>query len=221
MDFLMYGDTFTVSREWLIDLCGQLTEKTTGIRWVCNARADTLDHQVVSAMKGAGCCGISIGAESASKTSLARIKKNHSIDDINNAVHLCNQNDIISLVYFLIGFPWETKKDILETLNFAKGLNCLIEIFFPYPYPGTTLHAEAIGKGLISDVSPPKYPQQTPVFIPHGMTRQELINYRNRARMSNIFNKKAACLLIKQSKTMHLLYRIVGSVISTIYRAYS
>ena len=219
-DFLLYGDTFSLSREWLCNLCQTLSTELPGIRWVCNARADTLDNEIVRLMKTAGCWGISIGAESANLNTLQKINKKHSVYDIINAVNSCKNNGIISMLYFLIGFPWETQNEIKETIRFAIKSQSIVEIFFPYPFPGTDLYLDALNKGLTNDDCPPKYPQQTPIFVPTGMSHKKLLKLRMIARLSNLLKIKTALLFFKQCKSFKMQINTIKNIFSTIFKAY-
>jgi tRNA A37 methylthiotransferase MiaB len=196
-NFFMRGDNFAHPRDWVLGLSKALSKRAHGIRWVCSSRADSLDGEVVSMMKRSGCWGVSIGAESASEGTLERIGKRLSPGTVEAAVGECRRAGVMSMAYFMIGFPWEGRRDIVETIKFAGRLRAdVAEYFFPYPFPGTPLYAEAAARGLVDDDNPPKLSQQEPVFIPAGMSRLELAALRTAARLGLRRNLRAACALL-------------------------
>jgi len=213
-DFLMYGETFTLKERWLKALCNQLIMHAPGIRWICNGRADTLNDSIVKLMKHAGCWGICIGAESASNATLNRVDKKITQRDIIQAVQACHNNKLITMVYFMIGFPWENKKDINETIRFARQLKShLTEFFFPYPFPGTQLHHLFKNQLAREFHLPSPYPQQTPVYSISNITTPQLINIRNTARLKTIQYGKTMWALIKLIRKPFHYLRLGGKLI--------
>ena len=199
-DFFMRGETFTASRKWLITLCLEIKKHAPGIKWMCNARADTLDMELAGIMKSAGLCGVSMGAESPDAKTLALIKKDLCFSDVQRAVHACQSHGIMTMVYFMMGFGWENSGDILRNLEIARNLKSdVTEYFFPYPLPGTELYESAQEQGLIQDKSPLPHSQQEPVFIPPDMTKKQLVLLRASARRGLVQNLRAARAVIRQA----------------------
>ncbi|MBI9075440.1 MAG: radical SAM protein [Desulfatibacillum sp.] len=199
-DFFMRGETFTASRKWLVDLCRELQRQAPGIRWMCNARADTLDFELAGIMKSAGLCGVSIGAESPDSKTLTMIKKDLCFQDVQRAVKACQAHGIMTMAYFMMGFMWETREDILRNLELSRNLKSdVTEFFFPYPLPGTELFESAKKLGIIQDHDPMPYSQQAPVFIPPGLTKKQLVCLRGSARRGLAQNFRAAKAVMRQA----------------------
>jgi len=101
-------------------------------------------------MKQAGCRMIKFGVESASQNTLDRIKKNYTVGQIVEAFRLCKKIGIHTHATVMIGFYWETKQDILKTIDFVCSLNPYqVQFSIPIAYPGTALYAEAKEKGWL------------------------------------------------------------------------
>ena len=48
-------DTFTISKERVLEFCKGYQERGLSVAWSCNARANTLDLETMQAMKKANC----------------------------------------------------------------------------------------------------------------------------------------------------------------------
>jgi radical SAM superfamily enzyme YgiQ (UPF0313 family) len=61
-NFLFRSDLFTANRAWLLELCRLIQESGLKIAWSCNSRVDTIDLEMLQAMKAAGCWIIAFGS---------------------------------------------------------------------------------------------------------------------------------------------------------------
>ncbi|HPG31700.1 MAG TPA: radical SAM protein, partial [bacterium] len=118
-DFFFRADTFTINKEWVIKLCSLILKEQMEISWIANSRVKPLDLETVEIMKKAGCRLIALGIESASNYTLSRLKKGITADEIINAVSIIKKCGVECYGFFMIGFPWEKRDDILKTINFA------------------------------------------------------------------------------------------------------
>jgi len=137
-NFFFSADTFTWQKNWVLDFCNEILSRGIKIRWGANSRVDTLNEEMALWMKKAGCYVIGFGAESASQHILDKIKKDITPAQIENAVAICKKHDIESYLHFIIGFPWETRETVNETIKFIKKTHAsFIEVNIAYPLPGT------------------------------------------------------------------------------------
>ena len=70
-----FDSTFTLNRRHVLEFINELKARQLKISWTCEVRVDTVDMDLLRAMKEAGCYYIDFGAESASDAVLKRIKK--------------------------------------------------------------------------------------------------------------------------------------------------
>ncbi len=149
-DFFFRADTFTWSKSWVVELCREIVDRNLDIAWVCNSRVDTIDRDRLEWMKKAGCHGIAFGIESGSQASLDRMGKGITIEKSMEAVRLTRASGIKTLLYFVVGFPWETEEDIRQTADFAVKLGGdLVEFHTAIPFPGTPMEELARKEGLL------------------------------------------------------------------------
>ena len=137
-------DHFTFDRERTLALCAALAARPKVLPWTAQSRIDGVDEPLVAAMRAAGCAGLCIGIESADVAARRTYKKcaltNAEIEERVAAVHAAG---IHTTLYFMLGFPGESKRDMQATLDFARRLRPLmIQVAFYTPYPGSRAWTE-------------------------------------------------------------------------------
>ncbi|MCM8782110.1 MAG: B12-binding domain-containing radical SAM protein [Candidatus Omnitrophica bacterium] len=148
-NFFLRADTFTYNKDWCRDVCHEILKRNLKIEWVCNTRADTLDEKLLDIMKKSGCYAMTIGIESGNQEILDKIKKGITLEQVRKAVKLCKEKGIFLDGYFLIGFPWDNRETIEESIDFALYLNLdAADFFIVYPFPGTEIFRMAQSYGL-------------------------------------------------------------------------
>lgn len=83
---------------------------------------------------------IIIGAQSGSDLILKKLNRKHTIKDVLNSVEIAKKHQIKTDIDIISGFPLETKKDVLDTINFCEKLisrGCRIHFHKFMPLPGT------------------------------------------------------------------------------------
>lgn len=83
---------------------------------------------------------IMIGGQSGSEKILKKINRKHSVSDIINAAKISLKFGLLPNIDIISGFPFETKKDILDTIKLCDeliNLGCKIHIHKFTPLPGT------------------------------------------------------------------------------------
>jgi len=148
-------DTFTVDRQRVLDICRMIVERGLHkeVEWIAQCRVDTVDREVLEAMKAANCGYILFGVESGSPEMLKRMRKGITLDKVRAAFKLTRQVGIKTQAFFLFGVPGETPETIRETIEFSKEINASSSQFaVAIPHPGTALYEECKANGwLISE----------------------------------------------------------------------
>ncbi|NIO36163.1 radical SAM protein [Candidatus Bathyarchaeota archaeon] len=102
---------------------------------------DTIDKEMAKKMKQAGCIRVFFGMESGNDSVLALMKKQATTKQAKEAVHTAKQSGIQVGAFFIVGYPGETNKTVLDTLRFASSLPLdYLSFTLPYPIPGTHLY---------------------------------------------------------------------------------
>ena len=173
-DFYFRADTFTLQKSWVMELCTSLVQRGLDVAWGCNSRVDTVDAEMLAAMRRAGCWIVGFGVESGSDEILARIKKGATVDQARRAIHLCCAAGIRAYAFFMVGFPGETEVTARATLDLIRTIGAdFIEMNVPVPFPGTPLATECERAELLA-ASLLGHDHSRPVIRPHAMSRRRV-----------------------------------------------
>lgn len=151
-DFIFWDDLFTSNRERVVSFCNRLIELKLNIKWRCLVRINTIDTELLTVMRLAGCYEIQIGIESGNDRILKHIGKNLTLKQIREQLPVLRKSGMDWLAFFIIGFPTETESEIQDTINFIHEITpTAIAISVFSPYPGTEFYNELNEKGLLGD----------------------------------------------------------------------
>lgn len=151
--------TAFVKREWILDLCREIERRQLRISYQVpvGTRSEALDREVLEALYRTGCRNICYAPESGSERTLDRTKKRLSLDRMLHSMTTAVQVGMTLRANIVIGFPFEGRRDIWQTLRFALKLarlgteDILINPFTPYP--GSELYDELRRDGVIGPMS--------------------------------------------------------------------
>jgi anaerobic magnesium-protoporphyrin IX monomethyl ester cyclase len=146
------ADTITLNRSFILDLCRALGESglSRKVQWTCESRVDTVDEEVLRAMKEAGCWQISYGVESGSQRLLDLIEKGITLEQVEKTFALTKRLGITIRAFFMLGLPTETREESWQTIRFARKLNAQWSQFtITVPFPGTKLYELARAEGAL------------------------------------------------------------------------
>ncbi len=205
-------DNFTFNKKYVLDFCKRLKNEFPHITWTCpnGVRIDTLDEEVVQAMKESGCYALSLGIESGSDRVLKLMKKSLSLSKIKEKIELLKKFDIDINAFFILGYPGETKEDIKKTISLSLSLPLKRASFANYqPLPGTELYYELLQRGLLKidhweNFAPSL---QSTIWAPPGFTVKELAWIRRKALLKFYSRPHIILNFIKNIKSFeHLIY---------------
>ncbi|MDR4508001.1 MAG: B12-binding domain-containing radical SAM protein [Candidatus Brocadiaceae bacterium] len=179
-EFLIYDDTFTINKKRVIEVCDEILRRKLDIGWDIRARVNTIDTELLKKLKAANCERIHYGVESGNPHILKILNKGITIDGVRTTFQRTKEAGISVLAYFMIGCPTETKKEIMETITFAKELKpdfAHITIFTPFP--ATEIYKKGLHDGIIKTDFWREFAQNPkPGFQPRcweeNFTREEL-----------------------------------------------
>jgi len=133
-------DCFTLDRKRLLGICDELIRRHLSIGWECLSRVDTVDMAVAQKMRQAGCTRVFFGIESGNDSILKIMKKQITVKQAKEAVHIFKKAGVRIGAFFILGYPGENDGTIMDTVRFASSLPLdYLSFTFPYPIPGTPL----------------------------------------------------------------------------------
>lgn len=151
-NFFFKADTFTIDPSWAEELCDRIIDSDLykRIEFTVNSRVKPLDSILLRKLKKAGCFMIAVGFESGDDNTLKLIKKGTTVEDNLKAAKMIKEAGIPLFAFFMIGFPWEDKNDIIKTLKFIFKIDPdFIEIHIAMPFFGTELYSACEKFGTI------------------------------------------------------------------------
>lgn len=178
-NFLFRSDLFTQNKKWVINLCKAIINEGLDISWASNSRVDTVNPEVLEWMKKAGCWIIAFGVEKGDDQALVQINKKATVAQAHEALAMTRAAGIKRSMYLLFGLPEDDEAALKKDIEFAKELDPdFLEIFYPYPFPGTALYKEAVEKGLLEDGCIPKEAYGLPAMPTRHITIERLAKLR-------------------------------------------
>ncbi len=179
-ELFFWSDTFTIDKRYVMELCEAI--EPFGVTWASNSRVDTIDPELATAMRRAGCWMISFGIESGDQASLDAAGKGATVEDAERAVRVAKEAGIKVAGHFVLGIPGETKESLDKTLALAERLPLDFEQFYcAVPFPGSRLYTEALEKGWLGDAAFDRFRQDEALLELPGLTPAEVVAYRERA----------------------------------------
>src|SRR4030042_607059 len=142
-------DNFTLNLKRTEEFCEKLLKKDIAIHWACETRVDNLSEKLIELMSTAGCKAFYLGVESGSQKILDNIKKQITVEQIENTINWCKKYDVRTYCSLITGLPEETYKDYLLTKKLMDKLR-------PYAYsfnifvgiPDSSLYKHVLSNNL-------------------------------------------------------------------------
>jgi anaerobic magnesium-protoporphyrin IX monomethyl ester cyclase len=151
--FRITDELFTANNKWVIEFCEKYRQSGMGLPWMVASRVNTVDKELLSVMKDAGCYQIGYGIESGSPVILKEINKKVTVEQNLRAMQITKEVGMEVGVCILLGAPSETEETIEETKSMLIEADIReFGINFPTAYPGSSLFEYAVSKGLIQDI---------------------------------------------------------------------
>jgi len=146
-NFFFRADLFTFNKQWILKLCQEIIKNNLKISWFCNSRVDTIDLEMLRAMKKAGCYYICFGVESGNNEVLRYIQKGITKEQAIETIRLTRNCRIITTAVYILGLPGDTLNSIHETIQFSKEVDSDLAEFIPFiRFPG----AKALKQTLLN-----------------------------------------------------------------------
>lgn len=187
-DVQIYDDTFTWSRQRVIDICQGIIDSGINVRWAVRDRVNKADPELYELMHKAGCYRIHYGVESGSQRILKESGKRITLEQATETVALAKQIGFETLAFYMFGFMDETVEEARQTLNFAMKLKTDYAVFAVLiPYPGTSIYTQGLENGVLPYdfwqrfTRNPEPDYIIPHVIEHHMDIKTLLAFKNKA----------------------------------------
>lgn len=150
-----YDLTAIVKKSWTMEFTQSLLDSGIQLNWSLpsGTRSEALDEDVLAMLKKTGCNFIVYAPESGNEETLKVIKKKVKLERLSHSIITAKKLGLTARANLLIGFPHETRRQILGTIRYGlflawKGVDDVgISLFSPYP--GTEIFDALIAKGVV------------------------------------------------------------------------
>ena len=155
-DIIPEDDLFTVKKPRILSLCDSI-EKRFGHSLQFHSTAGlcvmTIDEDVIKALVKIGMRIATIAVESGSEYVQKHIiKKNCDLDRARKVVQISRDHCEFVRVYFIVGFPGETREQMMETFSYSASLSSDWNVYMvAAPLIGTEMYEQLLERGYIDE----------------------------------------------------------------------
>ncbi len=153
-EFLYFVDDSFMARpkKEMLDFCNMYS--SIGLPFWFNTRPENCTLEMLKRLKDIGCYRISFGIECGNEEFRVKtLRRKGSNDDIKRWFGIISESGIPFSVNLIIGFPGETRENVMETVNLVReivGFDTLTVSIFT-PYHGTGLRDMAVQNKWLDD----------------------------------------------------------------------
>lgn len=136
-------DSMSVDKKRMNQICDEIIKRKLDIKWATpNGVAHwMLDKRLLKKMKKAGCYRVTFGIESGNPEVRRWVGKPYSLAQAKELTQDANKIGMWTLATNIIGFPYETREQIEDTIRFAIDSDVDFALFYRLgPRPGTPVY---------------------------------------------------------------------------------
>lgn len=174
-------------------------------------RANLIDDEICILLKKMNVKGLSLGLESGSPEILRYLKGDSvTVDDNLKAINTITKHGLYCMASFIIGSPIDTKKTILETLEFIKKSKLdEVTVYTLTPFPGTPIWDYAV-KNKILPGNPEEIDWQK-LDIEYQYSHDQNVHLAKNLNREDLYN---LYLLFKKEERKRLVLKAAKMVFS-------
>ena len=169
-----YDDQFTFNRQRVEEFTSLMSERPLGMTFNCAVRAEHIDGELLTMMKGAGCWMMSLGIETGDEELLAQHRQNADLDQLAEKIRMIKRAGIRTKGLLMMGLPGESEASIRKSMQYVFSLpidDFNLAKFTPFPGSPIYEHIREMGE---FDEDWEKMDCMNFLFIAKGMTLERL-----------------------------------------------
>jgi anaerobic magnesium-protoporphyrin IX monomethyl ester cyclase len=173
--FLLVDEYPTNERDRWEEFLDRLLHLKLPIYLLMETRVEDIvrDRDILWKYRAAGIVHIYVGVESTNQDTLDVVKKEINVEQSQEAIRLIREYRMISETSFVLGFPWETKESIEQTLELAQQYNPDFAHFLAItPWPYADMYSDMKEYIEVYDYS--KYNLVEPIIRPTAMSLEDI-----------------------------------------------
>lgn len=139
--FWVADDVLSINKKWVWRWVDEIRKRDAATPFECLSRVDLVDEEMLRALAAAGAFRIWYGAESGAQHVLDAMNKGTKVDEIHQAVRWSKESGIEVGLFIMLGFPTETRDDVLATLRLLDELDPeVFGVAVAFPMKGTDFY---------------------------------------------------------------------------------
>ncbi len=149
------------------------------LKFGCNMKPGALNQEQYDLMGKAGFRFILYGVESGNDSTLERLNKGNTVQDIRDAMFMAKQAGLEPHVTCMVGYPWETREQAQTTIDlckdlFRRGWIDTLQATITIPYPGTQLFKQCQENGWLLHEDWDRYDMREQVMV-SALTTEDVL----------------------------------------------
>lgn len=148
----LLDDNFTFLPKRVEEICDGLIKRNYDLELKTGngIRADRVTPELLKKMKQAGFYLVAFGIESGNEDILKKMRKGETKEHIRRAVKWAKEAGLLTEGFFMFGNEGEGRKEMLDTIEFAKELDLNFAQFQVYtPVPGSPYYDKIMKEGKV------------------------------------------------------------------------
>lgn len=140
--FSVVDDNFSVDKARAHAICDLILKRDLNIQFLLGQgiRADNIDRDLFVKMKQAGCPIVAMGVETTNPKTMKALRRGIKLERIAQSIEDAKAAGLIVKTFNLIGGPYETYEDVINTIQFNEKMKVDIPGYGVYqPLPGSDL----------------------------------------------------------------------------------
>ena len=142
--FSLKCGTFPLKKSHAMEVFQEIIRRNLKIEWIASTRVNTVDEELIRAMKDSGCVDVSLGIESAEPEILKQCGKGTSPQQAEKVLKIFKKIGIKSVeMNFILGLPGETTESLKKTRKFAlkmRHYSSRTNFAILTPFPATAIY---------------------------------------------------------------------------------
>ncbi|MCP4873406.1 MAG: B12-binding domain-containing radical SAM protein [Proteobacteria bacterium] len=187
----MIDETFTVNRQWVVDICQGIIDEGIEFTWGAKTRVDLMDPDLLDLMHRAGMRKIGFGLESGVFDLRKDMTKDFTNAKVKQIFSAANRIGVEPACTIVFGHPNETREDMKESVEFVKSIQAAyVEFHIMILIPKTKNFYLAVEEGKATEDTFDKFMRGEigyPEYAPGDITHEEMRRIRHDAVRSFYF----------------------------------
>jgi len=201
VEFISFeDDLLIVNKHWFLEFAAKYKERI-GLSCQLNLRVECVNPKIITALKEINCRVVFLGVESGNEQFRREmLNRKHTNQDIIDKTRLIREAGIKLFTFNIVGFPHETKEQMMDTLNLNKQIqpNTGTCTYF-YPFPGTALFNICKRDGFLDDIDIENLPS----------------NYNTRPIISRTDKEKKDCVQVMKKMNAYFEWQNLKHKVSS------